>query len=54
MNEIEKHLIDSIEHLSDDILDFTCRLVAEPSILGNEASAMEVMEGELKKLSFEP
>jgi acetylornithine deacetylase len=54
MNEIEKHLIDSIEHLSDDILDFTCRLVVESSILGNEASAMEVMEGELKKLSFEP
>lgn len=54
MNDIEKQIVDSIDNLSNDILDFTCRLVAEPSTLGNEASAMEVMEGELKKLSFEP
>ena len=50
---VEKQIIDSIDHFTDDILDFTCRLVAEPSTLGNETSAMEVMEAELKKLSFE-
>ena len=54
MNKIEKQVIDNIDNFSDDILDFTCRLVAEPSTLGNEASAMAVMEAELKKLSFDP
>jgi acetylornithine deacetylase len=54
MNEIEKRIVDRIDHCADDILDFTRRLVAEPSILGNEASAMEVMEAELKKLLFDP
>ena len=54
MNKIEKQLTESIDQLTGDILDFTCRLVAEPSVLGSEASAMEVMEAELKKLSFEP
>ena len=54
MNKIEKQILDSIDNFADDILDFTCRLVAEPSILGNEASVMEVMEAELKTLSFDP
>ena len=54
MNKAEKRIVDSVDHLADDILDFTSRLVAEPSILGNEASAMTVMEGELKKLSLDP
>jgi len=39
MNNIEKQIINNIDNFSDDILDFTCRLVAEPSTLGNEASA---------------
>ena len=54
MNKAEKQLIESIGHLADDILDFTCRLVAEPSTLQNEASVLEVMEAELKKLSLDP
>jgi acetylornithine deacetylase len=54
MNNVEKQIVDKIDALSDDILDFTCRLVAQPSTLGNEASAMQVMEAELKKLCFEP
>ncbi len=54
MDKIEKQIVAGIDKLSDDILDFTSRLVAEPSTLGNEASAMEVMEAELKKLAFEP
>jgi len=54
MNNIEKQIVDGIDKLSDEILDFTSRLVTEPSTLGNEVSAMEVMEAELKKLAFEP
>jgi len=54
MNKIEKLIVDKVDSLADDMIDFTSRLVAEPSILGDEASAMEVMEAELKKLSFEP
>jgi len=54
MNPIEKHILESIDHLTDDILDFTCRLVAEPSMLENEASALQVMEAELRALSLEP
>jgi len=54
MNKIERRIVDGIDTLSDDIIDFTSRLVAEPSTLGNEVSVMEVMEAELKKLGFEP
>ena len=54
MNKIEEQIVNSIDHFRDDILDFTSRLVAEPSILGNEASVMAVMEAELNKLSFDP
>lgn len=54
MNKIEGKITDSIDNFADDILDFTSRLVAEPSILGDEASALEVMEAELSKLSFDP
>jgi len=54
MNNKEKQIIKAVDRLTDDILDFTCRLVAEPSTLENEASVMKVMEEELKKLSFDP
>ena len=54
MNKIENQIIGRIDHFADDILDFTCRLVAEPSTLENEASVLEVMEAELNKLSFDP
>ena len=54
MNKLEKQIIERMDHFADDILDLTCRLVAEPSTLENEASVLEVMEAELKKLSFAP
>ena len=54
MNKIEKQIAERIDQFADDILDFTCRLVAKPSTLGYEAAAMAVMEAELKKLSFDP
>ena len=54
MNADEKKIIEAVEALSDDILDFTCRLTAEPSTLGNEASVLEVMQDEFAGLSFDP
>ena len=54
MKRIEKQILDAVDHLTDDVLDFTCRLVAEPSTLENEASVLRVMEKELTKLSFDP
>ncbi len=54
MDKSEKKIIQTVESLGDDIIDFTCRLVKEPSTLGNEASAVELMKDELEKLSFLP
>jgi acetylornithine deacetylase len=54
LDNIEKKLIQAVESLSDDIIDFTCRLVKEPSTLGNESAAVNLMKKELIKLSFLP
>lgn len=54
MNKKENEIIKKVDQLTDDILDFTKRLVSEPSTLGNETSVMQVMEDELTKLSFHP
>ena len=54
LNKKESVIVETVNDLSDDILDFTCRLVTEPSTLGDEFSALLVMEDELKKLGFEP
>jgi acetylornithine deacetylase len=54
LDKKEKKLMHTVERLADDIVDFTCRLVKEPSTLGNEASAVELMKNELVKLSFSP
>lgn len=35
LNKQEKKIVQTIESLADDIVDFTCRLVKEPSTLGN-------------------
>ena len=53
-NTQEQKLLETVDHLADDILDYTSRLVREPSTLGNEASAVRVAEEELQKLSFRP
>jgi len=50
MNADEKKIIEAVETLSDDIMDFTCRLTTEPSTLGNEASVLEVMQDEIARL----
>ena len=46
----EQRIIEATEKLEADIIDFASRLVAEPSTLGDEASALAVMETELKQL----
>lgn len=53
MNKKEKKVIEAVEKLRSEILDFTCRLVAEASTLGNELSVLKVMEEELRCLKFE-
>ncbi|MBW2062820.1 MAG: ArgE/DapE family deacylase [Deltaproteobacteria bacterium] len=50
----EKRIMDEVDGLNDEILDFTSRLVAEASTLGNEKSALEVMENELTRLALDP
>ncbi|RLB18270.1 MAG: acetylornithine deacetylase [Deltaproteobacteria bacterium] len=50
----EKKLLETVDHLADDMLNYASRLVREPSTLGKEASAVRVAEEELKKLSFDP
>jgi acetylornithine deacetylase len=52
MNIQEKKIIETVNHLKDDIVDFASRLVAEPSTLGNEAGAVRVMTKELDRLGF--
>jgi len=49
----EKQIIEATEKLEEDLVDFARRLVAEPSTLGNEISALRIMETELEKLGFE-
>ena len=54
MTPEEKKVLQAVDNYSDEILDFTCRLVQEPSTLGNEASVVAVMEKELKGLGYSP
>ena len=54
LDKRENKIIQTIESLADDIIDFTCRLVKEPSTLGNEDAAVNLMKSELEKLSFSP
>ena len=49
----QQRIIEATEKLEADIIDFASRLVAEPSTLGDEASALKVMETELKQLGFQ-
>ncbi|WP_136810807.1 ArgE/DapE family deacylase [Desulfosediminicola flagellatus] len=52
MNTQEKKLLETVNSLTDDIFDFTSRLVGQPSTLGNEAGAITLMTEELQKLGF--
>ncbi len=48
----EQMILQTVERLQEDILGFACRLVAEPSTLGREASALQLMESDLRQLGF--
>lgn len=50
----EAKIIETVESLRADILDFTCRLVSKDSVLGNEQPVVELMAAELEKLNFKP
>jgi len=54
MNSLEEKILQSVDRLTDDILNFTIRLVSEASVLGNEASAVDVFEKELQTFSLNP
>jgi acetylornithine deacetylase len=54
MDSLENRILESVESLESDIVDFAARLVAQPSTLGNEASVLEVMEAEMKSMGLEP
>jgi acetylornithine deacetylase len=54
MTPEEKAILQAVDNHSDEILDFTCRLVREPSTLQNEASVVTVMENELISLGYSP
>jgi acetylornithine deacetylase len=49
----QQRIIEATEKLESDIVGFARRLVAERSTLGDEASAVNVMETELKQLGFQ-
>jgi acetylornithine deacetylase len=48
----EDKLMQTVEALADDIIDFSTRLVAEPSTLGNEISVLRVTEKEFSRLGY--
>ncbi|MBE0585171.1 MAG: ArgE/DapE family deacylase [Desulfofustis sp.] len=52
MDYRERKLMETVDCLADQIVDFAMRLVAEPSTLGNEAGATAIMEAELERLGF--
>jgi acetylornithine deacetylase len=54
MDKKEERLITEVDALSEDMVAFAMRLVAQPSTLGNEATALEEMEKELNDLGFKP
>jgi len=54
LNAAEEKIVNTVESLREGMLDFTCRLVAQPSTLGKEISALELFAQELRRLSLSP
>ncbi len=50
----ENKVLQTIDSLAENIIDLSCRLIAEPSVLGNEASVLGVMEKEFRNLGLSP
>ncbi len=53
LNPAQQRIIEATEKLEADIVDFAGRLVAEPSTLGEEGSALTGNGNRTKKLGFE-
>ena len=45
-NNKEKHILETVDKLAEEMIDFACRLVAEPSTVGHEMAVMTVMAGQ--------
>ncbi|MDZ7761713.1 MAG: ArgE/DapE family deacylase [Desulfovermiculus sp.] len=54
MDTQQEKIVQIVDGLEQEIYDFTARLTAEASTLGNEAGAIQVMHSELDKLGFAP
>lgn len=54
MHKREAALLEAVDLLNEEMIDFAARLVAEPSTLGNEVTALRVMEQGLKDLGYPP
>jgi acetylornithine deacetylase len=54
MDKSEQKLMSTVESLAPEILDFTSRMVACASTLGNEGPVLKTMEKELGRLKFDP
>jgi acetylornithine deacetylase len=52
MNLIEKKVLEEVDRLRDDIIDFASALVSKPSVLGKETPVLEMMADKLESLSF--
>jgi acetylornithine deacetylase len=52
LNNKEQHIIETVGKLTEEMVDFACRLVAEPSTVGHEMSVLTVMENQLENLGF--
>ena len=53
MNKKEQKVLEIVNGLEEDILDFTSSLVSEPSTLGNEGGAINVLDHKLQELGFQ-
>jgi acetylornithine deacetylase len=54
MDARERKIVDTVDRLSAKIIDLTEQLVAQPSILEQEARALEVMEAAWRDLGLSP
>jgi len=54
MTPEEERIIEAVNESREEIVDFASRLVAQPSILGQEQGAVQVMSDELARLGWQP
>ncbi|MGD0626323.1 MAG: ArgE/DapE family deacylase [Thermodesulfobacteriota bacterium] len=54
LSKNEVHLLETVNGLRDEVMDFTLRLVEQKSTVGNEKGALGVMEDRLKSFGLDP